>query len=212
MILMKRESRCKKTANCGFTLLEVLVVMSIFSVIAMVSYTMLTQYLDTTERLEEKMRNLQRLQRTFTLLEKDLRYVVNRNSRNSTGETVPAIVVEYSAGLPGEIIRMTVSRAGFDPSGPGRLRRVAWQLDNGSVFRSSWDTLDQSEIREFPRINLLANIASFNIEQFSWSDDYGLQQYDPFDQEISVPAGVRITISTEEGVDYIRIFDIPNGT
>jgi general secretion pathway protein J len=196
----------------GFTLLEVLVVIGIFSVISIVSFTMLSQYLDTTQRLEEKIHSLQRLQRTFTLLEKDLRYVIDRDTRISTGETEPAIIVEYSAGLPGEILRLTVSRAGFESGRAGTLRRVAWQLDNGSIYRSSWNTLDQSVDTEVPRVVLLQGIASVRIEQYIWSDDYGLQQYDSFGDEAAIPSGMRITVSTEDGREYVRLFDIVNGT
>lgn len=209
---MKKIKLGKNIDHGGFTLLEVLVVLGIFSVISIVSFTMLSQYLDTTERLEEKMHGLQRLQRTFTLLEKDLRYVIDRDTRISTGETEPAIIVEYSAGLPGEILRLTVSRAGFESARTGTLRRVAWQLDNGSIYRSSWNTLDQSVDTEVPRVVLLQDIASVRIDQYIWSDDYGLQQYDSFGDEAAIPSGMRITVSTEEGHEFVRLFDIVNGT
>lgn len=209
---MKKINLGKNIDHGGFTLLEVLVVLGIFSVISIVSFTMLSQYLDTTERLEEKMHGLQRLQRTFTLLEKDLRYVIDRDTRISTGETEPAIIVEYSAGLPGEILRLTVSRAGFESARAGTLRRVAWQLDNGSIYRSSWNTLDQSVDTEVPRVVLLQHIASVRIDQYIWSDDYGLQQYDSFGDEAAIPSGMRITVSTEEGHEFVRLFDIVNGT
>ena len=209
---MKKINLGRNIDRGGFTLLEVLVVLGIFSVISIVSFTMLSQYLDTTERLEEKIHSLQRLQRTFTLLEKDLRYVIDRDTRISTGETEPAIIVEYSAGLPGEILRLTVSRAGFESGRAGTLRRVAWQLDNGSIYRSSWSTLDQSVDTEVPRVVLLRDIASVRIEQYIWSDDYGLQQYDSFGDEAAIPSGMRITVSTEDGREYVRLFDIVNGT
>jgi general secretion pathway protein J len=209
---VKKINQGKNIDHGGFTLLEVLVVLGIFSVISIVSFTMLSQYLDTTERLEEKMHSLQRLQRTFTLLEKDLRYVIDRDTRISTGETEPAIIVEYSAGLPGEILRLTVSRAGFESARAGTLRRVAWQLDNGSIYRSSWNTLDQSVDTEVPRVVLLRDIASVRIDQYIWSDDYGLQQYDSFGEEAAIPSGMRITVSTEDGREYVRLFDIVNGT
>ena len=209
---MKKIKLGKNIDHGGFTLLEVLVVVGIFSVISIVSFTMLSQYLDTTERLEEKMHGLQRLQRTFTLLEKDLRYVIDRDTRISTGEIEPAIIVEYSAGLPGEILRLTVSRAGFESARTGTLRRVAWQLDNGSIYRSSWNTLDQSVDTEVPRVVLLQDIASVRIDQYIWSDDYGLQQYDSFGDEAAIPSGMRITVSTEDGREYVRLFDIVNGT
>ena len=209
---MKKINLGKNIDHGGFTLLEVLVVLGIFSVISIVSFTMLSQYLDTTERLEEKIHGLQRLQRTFTLLEKDLRYVIDRDTRISTGETEPAIIVEYSAGLPGEILRLTVSRAGFESARAGTLRRVAWQLDNGSIYRSSWNTLDQSVDTEVPRVVLLQDIASVRIDQYIWSDDYGLQQYDSFGDEAAIPSGMRITVSTEDGREYVRLFDIVNGT
>ena len=52
---MKKINLGKYIDHGGFTLLEVLVVLGIFSVISIVSFTMLSQYLDTTERLEEKI-------------------------------------------------------------------------------------------------------------------------------------------------------------
>ena len=65
---------------------------------------------------------------------------------------------------------------------------------------------------EVPRVVLLQDIASVRIDQYIWSDDYGLQQYDSFGEEAAIPSGMRITVSTEDGHEFIRLFDIVNGT
>ena len=201
-----------KSASAGFTLVEVLIVIGIFAVISMVSYTSLSQYINVSEKLEQNSLQIQRLQKAFTLLDRDLRYMINRPVRDEYGDVEDAFLIEYVNGLPGEQLRFTTVHPDYALPGLGRLQRVAWRIDNNELFRDSWPKLDRVSESEPNSLKVLENVDSFEIEQFSWSDDLGLQQGTQFGESNFFPVGVRITMAMVDGKEYARLFDLANGT
>jgi general secretion pathway protein J len=199
-------------SGAGFTLVEVLIVIGIFAVISMVSYTSLSQYINVSEKLEQNSLQIQRLQKAFTLLERDLRYMVNRPVRDEYGDAEDAFLIEYVNGLPGEQLRFTTVHPDYALPGLGQLQRVAWRIDNNELFRDSWPKLDRASESEPNSLKVLENVDSFDIEQFSWSDDLGLQQGTQFGEINFFPIGIRITMTMVDGKEYARLFDLANGT
>jgi len=193
-------------------LIEVLIVIGIFAVISMVSYSSLTQYITVSEKLEQNTLQIQRLQKTFTLLERDLRYMVNRPVRDEYGDVEDAFLIEYVNGLPGEQLRFTTLHPDYTLPGLGRLQRVAWRIDNNELYRDSWPTIDRVSESKPISLRVLDDVDSFDIEQFSWSDDLGLQQGTQFGETNFFPVGVRITMAMVSGMEYTRLFDLANGS
>ena len=121
----------------GFTLLEVLVAIGVFSVVAMVSYTTLDTYLDQRERLTVHYGRLERLQRLFILLERDIQYAANRSVRIG-GDIEPAV-----SGPEGKaLLSMTVAQADVNSPTGVSLKRVEWRQEGTELIRAQWDVLD----------------------------------------------------------------------
>jgi len=113
----------------GFTLIEVLVAMSVFAVMTILAYMSLGQTLANADMLGERMDRLQAIQRTMRYLSNDLSAASPRPVRSELGDTyMPALMV--SARLfTGR--RQTVSgvlqRPGFD-----LFQQRAFNRDSGS--------------------------------------------------------------------------------
>ena len=126
----------------GFTLLEVLVAIAVFSVVAMVSYTTLDTYLDQRARLTQHYGKLERLQRLFILLERDIQYTLNRMVRDG-GDWLPAMMSAEGDAF----ISMTVALPDMENPTGIALKRVQWRLEGRELYRAQWDVLG-SEYRE----------------------------------------------------------------
>ena len=74
----------------GFTFIEVLVAVGVFAVVSSISYATLSQYLKVREGVSASNLELRQLQRTFSLLDRDLRFIVNRPVRDGFGDPEPA--------------------------------------------------------------------------------------------------------------------------
>ena len=83
----------------GFTLLEMVIAIGIFAIIGAISYVTLNQFLQTREVLVERNGQIRNLQRSFSLLERDIRYMTSRSIRDGLGDTISPLVVF----TPGEI-------------------------------------------------------------------------------------------------------------
>ena len=124
----------------GFTLLEMLVALSVFSVIGIMSSQLVVRMMDTTERVTERGRELTELQRAFEILRRDIEQVSFRYVRDELGD----------AGLPleiggNELIELT--RTGWvNPTGAARteLQRVGYELRGSDLYRIFWPVLDRA--------------------------------------------------------------------
>jgi len=78
----------------GFTLIEVLVAMSVFAVMTILAYMSLGQTLANADMLGERMDRLQAIQRTMRYLSNDLSAASPRPVRSELGDTyMPAVMV-----------------------------------------------------------------------------------------------------------------------
>jgi len=148
----------------GFTLLEVLVALSIFAMLGLGSHQLLRTVIDSRDATENRMQLLTRLQRAFIMLERDLVQITNRPIRNQYGDTVAAI--ELSTG---DYI-LELSRLGWrNPAAATRssVQRVAYLISEDNLERHYWEVLDRAEDSE-PRVQvLLEDVADFRVNAVS---------------------------------------------
>ena len=71
----------------GFTLIEVLVAISIFSILSALSYGTLNQSIITSEKLEKQNTRMQSLQRGFSQIDQDYIQLAKRPIRSEIGNT-----------------------------------------------------------------------------------------------------------------------------
>ncbi|MGI9318528.1 MAG: type II secretion system minor pseudopilin GspJ [bacterium] len=193
----------------GFTFIEVMVSVGVFAVIAMICYATLSQYLKVREGLEINYRELQLMQRTLTLLERDLRYMVNRPVRSEYGDNEVAFIGDIGS-VDGELFRITVSAPDIEVPGNTRLQRIAWRLVDGALYRDSWQVLDRVQDSE-PRSRLvLRGVSRIDILHYQWTDSLGAQQL--FELEPgALPYATELLITMDDEKNYRRIFDLANG-
>ena len=126
----------------GFTLLELLVALSIFALISAMAYGGLQTVMKQQQYTSEAAQHLADLQKAYRIMQRDLEQIVARRIRNEYGDTVEALVggrgftgIEFSrAGRP--------NPAGFLRS---ELQRVAYVPDQDTLLRQTWRVLDRAQ-------------------------------------------------------------------
>ncbi|MBD3670593.1 MAG: type II secretion system minor pseudopilin GspJ [Gammaproteobacteria bacterium] len=124
----------------GFTLLELLIAISIFALLSLMAYSGLSSAVLQRKAGEEESQALKALQTAFLILERDLQQAVDRPIQS--GLDIEA-AFEYS-DLSGQ--RLSLTRTGWsNPLGQprGALQRVSYTLDDKVLYRQSWFHLDR---------------------------------------------------------------------
>lgn len=127
--------------SSGFTLIEVLVALAIFGIMTALAYQALGQSLTNAELLTERMDRLQGIQRTMSLLGRDLMQASPRPVRDPLGDgRIPSIRTSLNTQFA-----LEVTHGGWpNPAGlpRGTLQRVAWRIEDGKLLRYHWTVLD----------------------------------------------------------------------
>ncbi|MEX0740237.1 MAG: type II secretion system protein GspJ [Pseudohongiella sp.] len=152
-------------AQRGFTLIELLIAMALTVLIGAMSYRFLDTAMAVSEQGEEALQQINELERVWLLLAADLEQASSRSAaRPATGVDAlaatdylpqgrPAMLSQSGAGvsLPATLQRpgamLWFVRAGW--SNPlqqqrSELQRVAYRLDDGSLYRDFWPERNQS--------------------------------------------------------------------
>ncbi|HHH44664.1 MAG TPA: type II secretion system protein GspJ [Gammaproteobacteria bacterium] len=126
----------------GFTLLELLVSLSIFALIGVMAYSGLQTVMQQQHSTEAASQRLADLQKAYRIMQRDLEQIVSRKIRNEYGDSVDELV--GGRGFTG----VEFSRAGYpNPAGFLRsdLQRVAYVPDQDVLLRQTWRVLDRAQ-------------------------------------------------------------------
>ena len=121
----------------GFTLLELLIAISIFAVVSAMAYSGLASVLNTRKVVDERAETLLKVQKVFGILQREVSQIANRPIRDAFGDTQPAV----KSSTLGAATYLEFTHGGYqNPLLQARssLRRVAYRLDEESLVRLTW--------------------------------------------------------------------------
>lgn len=185
----------------GFTLIEVMVAVGIFAVIASIVGPAMVQFLDIRERVNEKQKQLDGLQKTFLFLANDFRYASNRLGKDEYGELSDATLTVGEDSL----IDLTASYPDLSLGGLHVPRRVRWELDNDVLQRIQSPVMDPDSDTRILRQNLLKGVDNVDIELsivVDGRDDTSKR----WEEQNRLPDKISILIEMENGIEYRRAF------
>lgn len=198
----------------GFTLLELLVALAVFSIMAVAAYSGLRNVLYTRAAVEEQNRRLAMVQLAVYRLEQDLEQTVSRGIRDEYGEPQTAL---FSSTLADD--RLTLTRTGWDnPLGQPRanLQRVAYRLREGRLWRLHWPVLDRGSRMEPRETLLLDRVRDFKarfLDQDDWRDDWPPSASSSDDDRKPdpdrLPRAVEISLTLEDWGEITRLLLLP---
>ena len=170
----------------GFTLIEILIAMAIFTLIGLASTGLLTTVIDSNDLSSERFEKLQQLQRAMVIIERDIQQAVPRPVR-AEGET-QTVVMAGGEGDDSDGDGIGFVRGGWhNPQlmlPRSTLQYVAYRLDEDRLERLYSNYVDNVIGYEPKTRTLLENIESFTVEfisaesstddsdDLSWSESY----------------------------------------
>lgn len=196
----------------GFTLLELLIAISIFALVSAISFGTLTQILEQRERINQERDYWRSLSILMTQLEDDLAFAINRSVRDIDGTPVAAFIgrpVDSRAISPPSL---EFTRAGLwvlaNNSAPA-VGRIAYRLRDKKILRQEWDDLDRSPTSEPRSRVLLDEVEELNL-RFLSPDGKWNSTWPVLPSKYALPTGVEIIITTSRNKTYRRLL-VTNG-
>jgi general secretion pathway protein J len=126
--------------QAGFTLLEMLVVFSVFAVLGVMASQIVSRVLGNQQVLSERGERLAEIQRAMEIIQRDVMQVSGRGVRDQLGDPMDPLMIGAD-GL------MEFTRTGWrNPLGRRRaeLQRVTYMMQDGDLYRAYWPVLDRS--------------------------------------------------------------------
>jgi len=193
----------------GFTLLELLVALSIFGLLATMSYGGLQAVMTQQSQTEVAADRLGELQKLYLIMQRDIEQVVLRPIRDEYGDQQPPFV-------GGETLQLT--RAGWrNPTGRQRstLQRVAYAYEDGRLVRYTWSVLDRAQDSEPLIQSLTEAVESLQIRYLGTDNEWKEQWPDtetvsnPAIAASSLPRIVEVTIEHKNYGTIVWLFQLP---
>ncbi|MED5421032.1 MAG: type II secretion system minor pseudopilin GspJ [Pseudomonadota bacterium] len=195
----------------GFTLIEVLVAMAVFSVLAAFAYSTLSQTLLSAEILGERMDRLQALQRTMRMLTDDLQQLAPRPVRDEFGDNLrPALDTGFQSGFAIELTRSGWSNPVVLPR--GTQQRVAYRIADDELIRYHWYALDRTLSNEPVSVTLLNGVERLRFRFLVDENDYS-DHWPPLNRPDMLgarqrPRGIEIGLLLENEGEIRRLIEV----
>ena len=154
----------------GFTLLEMLVALSLFSVVSVMAYGGLQGVISTKQSTQKSADRISELQLVMMRISNDLRQAIPRKTRDQYGDFSHAM---ESSKNGDETVSWT--RAGYrNPAHLKRsnVQRVAYKLQQQKLIRVTWPVLDHAQDTEEMETEVLENIESVEWRFLNNSDEW----------------------------------------
>jgi general secretion pathway protein J len=195
----------------GFTLMELLVAIAIFTIIGALAMSGYTQLQRQSEYLDQRMERVREVQRAMQTLAQDLAQIEPRPIREPLGDTrLPAVLASESVEY---VLQFT--RAGWsNTAGLPRptLQRVAYRLDQDGLWREHWAVLDRTLTLQPTRRKLLGEVRSVRFRFLDasreWVDRWPAGDAAQPQDDRARPAAVEVTLELEDWGELRRLVEV----
>lgn len=181
-------------SESGVSLIEMLVVLTLFATVALIGTSVLAQLLRNERQLAEQGRQADRLAYALALLRADLRAALAVPFQAPDGAVHPAF--DAPAGTTGFALSLGGQAEPFD-TGPGTAR-VIWRLDASAdvLVRERWPSLTpKAPEMQSPPVPILPGVRAIMVEGYSaatgWTQGFPRQGAPPG----TLPLALRVTLT-----------------
>lgn len=198
-----------KPNTSGFTLLEILVALLIFSLMSVMAYRGLTTVLQTRAHLAQENQQWRAVAMLFARMEKDLSMLAKRPIRDP-GDLSAAALIGKTTAVGEQDALLMFTRMGFSEQAntlAGPLR-FGYRLRNDRVEQLIWPVLDAAP-RSVPSVNtLLEQVSHFELHYLdrlgtwhvTWPQTRNSQE---------LPSAIQVTLELKSKERITRLFALP---
>ncbi len=199
----------------GFTLVEIMVTMIIFTLIGLASYTVLDQMSRTKSLSEESSERIEQLQFTWLLIQQDMRQAVPKPTRPDGLEVAQQLItnderiIESQSGVLGFV------RSGYDNPGlmlpRSELQPVIYRVQNNVLQRLTYPYVNDRSGEPVVQ-DLLEGVKSFQVRFFRSTQQAQANQgieagwRNRWETSDDFPAALELTITSDAYGEIRRRF------
>jgi len=189
----------------GFTLIEVMVSLTIMAFMSVLSYQAIDMVIEVNERSRSDLAEEAKLQRAWQIIGQDLLHLRPRTFVDERGSIEPAYLTDPSE------FGLRFSRGGgpMIRSNPSGVRRVAYSInEDQQLQRQSWAITGSTRDSEGSRLILLNGVEENLLEHLAPDHSYD-PNLPPLNQEVSVrslPKMIRLTIGLVNKTETTVLF------
>lgn len=193
----------------GFTLLELLIAMAIFSLISIMSFSGLNHVLFNKEIVDKELQRLSDIQRSMLNLARDIEQTALRPVRDELGGKKAALT--GGQNIDSTILELT--RNGWrNPALQKRsqLQRVAYSFEDNQLIRLYWYHLDHLQTDEPVQRVLLTDVENIQIRYLDkdWNDTWPKLDVNQNSATTTLPRAIEITLELKDWGKITRLFRI----
>ncbi len=185
--------------NKGYSLIEILVVLSIFSLMSLLILSFTNISVNSSLLVSEETNKLRRLINTSEIIKDDLIHSINKPLKN-TNTNYRSSFFAQNDWLEGEpFLEFTRHSESEGVQETGVYQRIKYVLEDGRIERYSTDSL-LSEYNTSP-ITLLVEVDSVKVIAFKERN----YNFWPIDESLNLPKFLEITLQFKDDV-FQKIF------
>ncbi|MEW8021964.1 MAG: type II secretion system minor pseudopilin GspJ [Candidatus Sedimenticola endophacoides] len=202
---MRRLKQIGSRNSRGFTLLELMVAITLFSIMAAMAYGGLEGVLRTKAHTDLRAQRLAELELCLSRIQQDIEQMTDRAVRDPFGDDVDALRVmgaDY-------VLEFTHSGwLNWQGEAKSALSRIAYHLDEGTLYRLSWPALDSVQGAEPVKQTLMNGVEMVELRFHNGSK--WLTSWPPVgeDQHSALPRGIELKLSLDDWGVINRVFHI----
>jgi general secretion pathway protein J len=196
--------------NRGFTLIEVLIAITIFAVMSAFAYRALSSILNAREHVAQENQKWREVSTFFARLEADLANAVARSIRNSNNLESKSFVgnATFSNDSEGQLM---FTRMGL-PGASGTLaapQRLGYRMKQGNLEELVWPVLDQGP-RTVPAVyTLLSGVNTFTVRYLdannNWQGSWPPSSNSGTTATQTIPRAVEVALTLDSGETLTRV-------
>lgn len=203
----------RRAPQRGFTLLEILIAVAIFTVIGILAMTGYNELTKQSERVETGAARVRAVQAAMMRMSQDFASLEPRPVREPLGDQVDG-ALRADDRSQDELVELTHS-GWSNPAGVQRptLQRVAYRLQENRLRRDYWVVLDRTLNEQPVSVVLLEKVKSVRLRYMSsqraWQEEWPPRGYSASDVKTLRPVAVEIVMELEDWGEIRRVIEVP---
>ncbi len=195
----------------GFTLIEVLLALMIFSTLSMAANQIFRNVITSNTQTEEVGDALKSLQRTILIMDSDFRQILARPYRNSEEKPKDQLIELADGFLDSNSDGIRFVRGGWiNPQQlypRGDVVKVGYRIQDDTLQRLRWMYPDDSSAMEPAVMTVMKDVESMKFEVY---DDGKWQK--TWEKPFVMPKGLRVKLETKRYGELTQIYVLPGQT